>query len=300
MSVPTIVIIGGSFAGSGVATNLEKQLSGKAQVILIEKKPHFHNCTASPRAIVDLAFADKTFITLSKLFKKSDFGSIVHDTVTKVGDKEVTLASGTTIAFDYLVIAAGSSYRSPFKSDKSTKEDILAEYSKTFEAIQSAQRILIVGGGPVGIESSAEIKVKFPEKDVTLVHSGDSLGYASLSSGFNGRLKTKLEALGVKIVLGEKVQNLENASTAKSFTTDKGTVLDADHVIVATGTGKPHSSFMEPSFVNDKGEIKVLPTFQLDEQHSNVFALGDVAASGDPKLALKAGDRKFVIARLNA
>ncbi|KAJ7948052.1 putative Apoptosis-inducing factor [Quillaja saponaria] len=47
----------------------------------------------------------------------------------------------------------------------------MTEYQK----INSAQSILIVGGGPTGVELAGEIAVDFPDKKVTLVHSGSRL-----------------------------------------------------------------------------------------------------------------------------
>ncbi len=92
MSVPTIVIIGGSYAGTGLVNELQKKLTpGQAKIILIEKKSHFHNNFASVRSIVDPDFATSTFISLDYLFKKKELGSVMHDTVTQVTDKEVSL-----------------------------------------------------------------------------------------------------------------------------------------------------------------------------------------------------------------
>lgn len=40
------------------------------------------------------------------------------------------------------------------------------------EKIKGAKSILIVGGGPTGVELAGEIAFDYPEKDVTLVHNG--------------------------------------------------------------------------------------------------------------------------------
>jgi NADH dehydrogenase FAD-containing subunit len=41
--------------------------------------------------------------------------------------------------------------------------------------VKAADSILIIGGGPVGVELAGEIVVDFPTKKVTLIQSGDRL-----------------------------------------------------------------------------------------------------------------------------
>jgi len=43
------------------------------------------------------------------------------------------------------------------------------------QVISSAKSILIVGGGPVGVEMVGEIAAQHPGKKITLVHAGDTL-----------------------------------------------------------------------------------------------------------------------------
>ena len=117
--------------------------------------------------------------------------------------------------------------------------------------------------------------------------STDALASPSLSNSFHDRLQKTLKSLGIKVILGEKVQDLEIASSVKSFKTDKGTEISADFVLVCVGMGKPYSEFMDGSLLNDKGDVRITPTFQLDESaHSHMFALGDVAATGFAKMAV--------------
>ena len=50
--------------------------------------------------------------------------------------------------------------------------------------------MVIVGGGAVGVELAGEIAVTFPDKQVTLVHSGDHL----VTSEFGDKFTTQIEA----------------------------------------------------------------------------------------------------------
>ena len=60
------------------------------------------------------------------------------------------------------------------RAEGHTIEEMLASYAKVQAAVKEAQRILILGGGPVGVEMAGEIHAYFPDKKVTLVNSGVS------------------------------------------------------------------------------------------------------------------------------
>jgi apoptosis-inducing factor 2 len=55
-----------------------------------------------------------------------------------------------------------------------TKEETVNYYLETNATLEEANKVLILGGGPVGVEAAAEIKIKYPNKEVTLVHTGVS------------------------------------------------------------------------------------------------------------------------------
>lgn len=76
------------------------------------------------------------------------------------------------------------------------------------EKVRQAGRIVVVGGGAVGVEVAADAKSEYPEKSITLVHSREEV-----IGQFGKRLKDAarkgLEDLGVEVVLGERVVERE-------------------------------------------------------------------------------------------
>ena len=75
---------------------------------------------------------------------------------------------------------------------------------KAQEVIAKSQRIVIGGGGPVGIELAGEIAEAYPGKSVTMVFAGfrllDNLkGSASIEAG------KKLNKMGIVVRSGAKV-----------------------------------------------------------------------------------------------
>ncbi|CAF1393906.1 unnamed protein product, partial [Didymodactylos carnosus] len=110
--------------------------------------------------------------------------------------------------FDYLGIAIGSLYAFSGKVADLKQSQALDRYKMLQETIERAQRILVMGGGPVVIELCGEIATDFRRKSITLVHDGTELLGSNV---FNG-LRKQLEKLGVTIIFNDRIE-LEAAQT---------------------------------------------------------------------------------------
>jgi NADH dehydrogenase FAD-containing subunit len=74
------------------------------------------------------------------------------------------------------VVATGSDYPRPAKFDGENKEVDINEILRQREALKNARKILIVSGGPVGIELAGElVEVYGNEKEITLLHGKENL-----------------------------------------------------------------------------------------------------------------------------
>jgi apoptosis-inducing factor 2 len=52
--------------------------------------------------------------------------------------------------------------------------EIRAHYQSMHQQIAEAEKILIVGGGPLGVELAGEVKRAYPDKTVSICHTGVS------------------------------------------------------------------------------------------------------------------------------
>ncbi|MGC5411214.1 FAD-dependent oxidoreductase, partial [Streptomyces sp. DT225] len=87
----------------------------------------------------------------------------------------VTLAGGERVDADYLVLASGSDYPFPAKTDTDLAGEALARIREAHRELAGAGRVLITGAGPVGLELSGEIKAVWPEKHVVIIDQADEL-----------------------------------------------------------------------------------------------------------------------------
>ncbi|KAF0753834.1 hypothetical protein AaE_005567, partial [Aphanomyces astaci] len=182
-----IVVIGGGYVGIQFAQELAKFLpASAASITVIEKNEFTYHCVGVPRALVDPTFVKKLFIPVANALPASHSKVIrgIADAiegnevrVRKIGDNNVVDETTSNVPFDYLILATGSSYVSPIKvpSGSYTRENVENAIVDTANHIKAASSVLIIGGGPVGVEIAGEIAVAFPDKTVTILDAHDKL-----------------------------------------------------------------------------------------------------------------------------
>lgn len=132
--------------------------------------------------------------------------------------------------------------------------------------------MLILGGGPVGVELAAEIATEYPTKRITIVDASETL-CASFPVSASKHITQWLVSRGIKLVLGEWLDSI----TDRGCTLKSGQTIEADVCYRCMGF-RPNASFLHNSFadqMNDKGSLMVEHTLQV-KGHPTVFGMGDV------------------------
>lgn len=279
---PTVVVIGGGYGGVSVA----KALDADVDIVLVEPKDAFVHNIGALRALVEPTFLPKIFMPYKSLLAH---GRVVRDRAVEVGAHRVVLASGEAITADYLVLATGSAYPFPAKSDAHDAEDAMDNYRAAYNELTHADRVLLVGAGPVGIELAGEITSKWPEKKVTLLDLADDVLGERFRPDLRAELRRQLVDLGVELVLGEGLRQLPPtvASEHATFTvtTNSGREITADIWFQCFGVS-PNSDYLSGDLAaarRSDGFVTVGPALQVGG-HANVFAIGDVSTA-DAKMA---------------
>lgn len=143
------------------------------------------------------------------------------------------------------------------------------------DKIKSANSILIVGGGPTGVELAGEITVDFPDKKVTLVHRGSRL-LEFIGPKASQKTLDWLTLRRVEVILEQSV-DLTTVSDG-TYRTSAGETLEADCHFLCTG--KPiGSSWLRETMLKDsldtRGRLMVDGQLRV-KGHKNIFAIGDI------------------------
>ena len=273
---PKFAIVGGGYLGAELAKGLDADMD----VTLIERASHFTHAPAMIRAMAVPALVEHALTPYDRLL---DQGRVVQGEAVGVDVEGVTLADGTKVLADYIVVATGSSHLAPFKAGTGNIAGLRAENDRWHKALSDAQSVLIIGAGAVGTELAGEIAHAEPKKKVTLVSSDTTL-FPGFPEKLGGSLSAKLKRMGVEIIVGARAQTLPGRDGPEGgrVTLSTGQAIEADLIIPAVGSS-PLTGLLEtlPGVQLDgAGRVKV-DKWLRPSQLPNVFSAGDVAASGD-------------------
>ncbi|MDO9511122.1 MAG: NAD(P)/FAD-dependent oxidoreductase [Bacteroidales bacterium] len=310
-----IVVVGGGFAGLQLIHNLKNDVF---DILLIDQlnhhqfQPLFYQVATSQIEPSSISFPFRKIfqkrkdvrIRLAEVISVDPLSKSLH---TSIGD----------FVFDYLVIATGcktnfydnEELRKNAYSLKTTHQAIQIRNAiiETFEKIlyveeqekESLFNIVIVGGGPTGVELSgafAEIKRDVLPKDYPRIDfsrlqiillEGSSHTLNSMSAMAQQASMRYLEGLGVILKTGVIVQSYDG----KVVKLNSGEVIKSKNVIWAAGvTGNVLTGISE-DLITCSNRYKVDRINRL-KGHESIFAIGDIAymetpdyPSGHPQVA---------------
>jgi NADH dehydrogenase FAD-containing subunit len=290
---PTVVVVGGGYGGTAVA----KALDETSNVVLVEPKDAFMHNIAALRALVDPSWLPRIILPYDGLLTH---GRVVRDRAAVVDPHRVVTASGEEIAADYIVLATGSGYPFPAKTDLVDTSDAHEQVHRAHRALSEADRVLLVGAGPVGIELAGEIRHVWPDKSIVLLDTADEVLGGPFKPELKAELRHQLDEVGVELLLGHGLRAIPPTEPGRlgtfTVTTEAGVDVTADIWFRCFGV-VPNSEFLGAELAPARradGFIEVLPTLQVKGQ-TTVFALGDVSTA-DAKMAGFAGRQAVTVA----
>ena len=196
------------------------------------------------------------------------------------GRKQVHLDDGSSLAYDRLLIATGSSpVRPPIAGmDLPNVHSCwtLADARAIAQRAAKGKRVLQMGAGFIGCIIMEALAARGVE--LTVVEMGDRMVPRMMGPTAGGMIKEWCEAKGVRVFTGARVEAIEAAGDAMKVKLAGGPTLDADLVISATGV-KPNIGFLKDSPI--KCLVGVLTDEHLQTTVENVYAAGDCAEAFD-------------------
>ena len=297
-----LVIIGGGFGG----LRLARELSNKAgfEITLLDRfnyhqfQPLFYQVATAGLDASNISFPLRKVFHHSKSvrFCMAEVKEIAHlqnKVVTDIGD----------FKYDRLIIATGAdtnffgnelmaAHAMPMKSTVEAIE-LRHRMLKNFEDAASTKDLLelerlmtvvIVGGGPTGVELSGAIAdmrrfvlpKDYPELDFSkmkiILLEGTSKTLASMSEKSSQQSQQYLEDLKVEV----RTNSILNSYDGKTAVLKDGTSIETALVIWAAGIKGNVLPGIEPTIIAKGNRIKV-NRHCLVNGFENVYAIGDVA-----------------------
>lgn len=202
-----ILVVGASFAGYHAARILASAVPSGYRVIVVEPHSHFHFTWAFPRFSVIPGHESKAFIPYGGYLSRAPNGAVLwlRDAVVRLDNGKAILRSGAEdVPFEYALVATGSSAAPPGRMGVDGKKEGVEVLRRCQERVNSADRLVVVGGGAAGVEVATDAKALYPDKTVVLVHSRQEV-MNRFGPELRDAARKGLEELGVELILGERL-----------------------------------------------------------------------------------------------
>ncbi|WKV75341.1 FAD-dependent oxidoreductase [Streptomyces sp. PCS3-D2] len=275
-----VVVIGGGYAGVMAANRLTQRTG--VSVTLVNPRPAF----VERIRLHQLAGGSDDAVVQYADVLGPDVRLLV-DSVTGIdaAARRLTLASGGTAAYDYLVYAVGSGSADPgvpgaaeFSYPVSTLEEA-RRLRPVLTAAPATAAVTVVGAGPSGIETAAELAEQ--GRKVTLV-CGGVLGPYLYARGRRS-VARRLAALGVGVVEGPGGR--VTAVTRDRIRLADGRELPSDVTVWTAGFGVPDLAVRSGLSTDAVGRLLTDETLtSVDDDR--IVAAGDSAAPSDLPLRM--------------
>lgn len=275
-----VLIIGGGFAGVAAA---QKLAAKDVSVTLVDRKDYFEVTFAVLR---NVTAPEAQGNRARKRYRDFLRGSFVQGDIESMNNKQARLTSGEVIHFKRAIIASGSRYpslplaKSNVQFDYNGRhQEMLSEHAR----LAAAPSVLIIGGGSVGVELAGEIASAFPDKKITLAHSGNVL-LANMKVKAQRKALAQLTARGVEVKLQRRFSPAADESSNQYRCSITNETITADIVYNCVGM-VANTEFLQPQLadvLDERGLIKV-DAFMKVKGYDNLYALGDCAALDDHK-----------------
>lgn len=288
-----VVIVGGVAGGASAAARLRRR-DEFAEIILLEKGPDvsFANC-GLPYYIGD-EIRDRSRLSVQTPTSLAAFLNVDVRTRTEairidraaktVRIRDLSDGKEQDLDYDKLVLAPGAApLRPPLEGIDHPRIHTLrnlGDMDRIKEASNTASRILVVGGGFIGLEMAEQFSRL--GKKVTLVEMMPQV-LPQMDKDMTRLIEDSLRENGVDLILGDGIRSFGQASEGIEAVLSSGKRLVADLVLLSIGV-RPESELARDADLElgERGHVRVGQWMQSSDP--DIYAVGDVAESADPVL----------------
>jgi 3-phenylpropionate/trans-cinnamate dioxygenase ferredoxin reductase subunit len=280
------VIVGAGLAGAKAAETLrEEGFDGPVVLVGEEPEPPYERPPLSKDYLLGKAAREDSRVHPADWYAAHDVDlrTGVRAEHLDAGAHRVRLSTGEELPYAALLLATGSSARRLPVSGADLEG---VHYLRTLadadrlkaELVDGGRRVVVVGGGWIGLEVTAAARSHGNE--VTVVEPQPSPLHAVLGAEMGGHFAQLHRAHGVEVLTGATVRELRgSAGRVQSVVTDGHAGLPADLVVVGIGAAPNTQLAAAAGLEVDNG---VVVDEALRSATPDVYAAGDVASAFHP------------------
>ncbi len=273
-----IVIIGGGHAAAQLATSLRmKKFEGDVTLVSDEPVVPYQRPPLSKMYLSGEISADRLPILRPQAYEGAGITLKLGLRATAIDRTahNITLADGSTLAYDKLILAVGGHARRL----SCPGHDLAGiHYVRTMTDTDSmrgefntARSIVIIGGGYIGLEVAAVARKA--GKKVTILEAADRILQRVVAPEVSEFYTGLHRAEGVEIHTGQMVTEIEGNDRASAVVTSDGSRFEADMVVAGIG-------LIANTELAEKAGIETTPTgitvgVHCQTSDPDIYAVGD-------------------------
>jgi len=305
MSQPRVIIVGGGFAGLAAAKALRNTA---AEIMLIDRTNHHLFQPLLYQVATSVLTPSQIATPIRSILRNQKNTTVIMGEVTGVDkDQKYVVVSdadrqNVPIAYDYLILATGSSHSyfghnefAEYAPGLKSLADAEAARNKILQAFELAEAeedptrhrdlltFVLVGAGPTGVEMAgalaifvrSTLKSNFRRIDpasasIVLIDASHILG--SFSENLSKAAKQRLEKLGVEIRLGHSVDRIDAEGVVI------GDERIASKTVIWTAGVAPSPAGKWLNVETDRaGRVRIQKDLTVPG-HPEIFVVGDTAS----------------------
>ena len=278
-----VVVIGGSASGIATAITGKNAYQDKTFLIIRKEKQAIVPC-GIPYIFGSLHDTEKNTIS-DRIFEKNNIDLKIDEVTNIDADNNICATKdGSTIHYEKLVIATGSKVHVPSWLDGADKENVFVipkdkDYlDQAMKKLSSSKKIVTIGGGFIGVETSDELKKE--GKEVIIVEKLPHILGTAFDDEICEAVEQKLKERNVEYITNMGVSKITGEEKATGVELENGETISADAILLTVGY-HPNIKLASNAglSLNEKGFIRVDEYMHTDDH--DIMAVGDCAEKRD-------------------
>lgn len=273
-----IVIIGGGVAAVNVADTVSAR-NKKAKITIISKEKFLPYYRTRLTELLDTEIPmERMEIKKQSWYDERNIKLMLGEEVTSIlpEEKNIVLGNGEKIKYDSLVIASGARcFIPPFENKDLENVRVIRELAETYEIIETAKKckkVVVIGGGVLGLEAAWGLKNL--GLDVTVLEVMPRIMPRQLDEKGSNLLEKMIKDSGVNILTNVKIKGFAGDKKVEKVLLEDGRELEAELVIVSAGI-VPNKEFALSSGIEVNRGIIV--NEKMETSLKDIYACGDIA-----------------------
>ena len=275
-----IIVVGAGQAGASMVAKLRSAgFEGELTLIGAEPVPPYQRPPLSKKYLLGEMPAERLYLRPEQFYRDQNIALRLGQEITAIDrDKRILILGGETLNYDQLALTTGSvPRRLPAAIGGGLSGVHVVRDLRDVDAMApkfvTAARVLIVGGGYIGLEAAAVAATKGLK--VTLVEMADRILQRVAAPETSDLFRNLHQSHGVDLREGVGLEQILGDPAVTGATLTDGTTLELDFIIAGVGVTPATSLAQAAGLAIDNG-IKTDALGQTSDPH--IWAAGDCAS----------------------